>query len=1048
MEAKAAQELVDLGEAGGDPLVASVLKQRSTKMQAQLEEGQRVLMEDPEGVMGYNAFVNEPAEPSARLTMDESANGVDFMADQARIRNNVGTSEGRSRPLINDTDVQALSRADNATREEILAKASDELSAEFSLKVGDQTLTEKQVAQAVNDLYDATLLSDESFAEVAKSFNNAEFNLMQMVESGADEGAREILNKTVNRLVDAVSPYKQRASAAIQTQAAGSVSDLGRNIDLMDDVVDTSRLQEMIMPRIRTLMKEAEVSRVKEEVSKQLRAKYAKVADSADTDYLDDLYQQFEESVAAKTRQVDNFVDELEMLSQQNPAYLRPLYRMYAKTNGDIDSLFKMNKLINNRLGIIKKGLYDTNPEIPSSVLKEIQGMRMGNLLNGFAPAKAWVGNAFSMAVKPMTTLAGTVPYAMKGNMKPLQRAFATYSGFMETFQRARKMAAEEWRFANANPDAAMARGRKDWNLSEGANPGANDWRKNLREFEEFEELSETWGPGKQAIWNLTKGATWWNRKNWNRWGVHAMYSADGFAKSVMASGNARGKAFDALYQKSNGAIDPVEFKRIEQELYDQTFDEQGILKEGYAKFQSEEIALNADVPALQSFEKMMDTFPVLKGIFMFPTTRFNQFGVVQTYEPTGLLSLWKDRSFKTINAKTPDEIREVLDMHGMAGATDDEFLQLKSEYLGRKMATVGVTMSAAMLAFNGKLTGAGPWDQAEKRRMMGMGWKPFSINLGDDEKPDWRSYEQLPIFKQWLAMAADVTNELADVDGDISGTWYETLASTLTANLTNDLFGTEIETLAGLVQGDPGSWNRYAAGTIDSLIPGTPIRGALSSILVPQLQDVENNWQSHLANRNRWIPSVRNALEGQVDIFTGEPINIGASPLEIAMSKMLPFFKTNAGREPWREWLISTGWDGMSKPLIDKVSLDELTPDKRQWINKWIGENADLAGKIDHLRLKNDGWWDKQLKLYAKKRGIKSQKDYPIKETFVHQYLDDLVQNAYTAAWDAYTFENEQMASIGALKQQRDRALFEGRFDDATSIVEQIDVLKNQQAK
>jgi hypothetical protein len=292
--------------------------------------------------------------------------------------------------------------------------------------------------------------------------------------------------------------------------------------------------------------------------------------------------------------------------------------------------------------------------------------------------------------------------------------------------------------------------------------------------------------------------------------------------------------------------------------------------------------------------------------------------------------------------------------------------------------------------------------------------------------------------------MVADVTNELADVDGDIAGSWFQTLASTLTANISNDIFGTEIETLAGLVQLDPTAWNKYAAGTIDSLIPGTAVRGALSSVLVPALQDVENNWQSYLANRNRWMPSVRNALSNQIDIFTGNQINTGASPLDLAMSKMLPFFKTNAGMEPWRQWLISTGWDGMSKPLIDKTSLEELDPDKRQWINRWIGDNANLDEKIDDLRTKNNGWWDKQLKLYAKKRGIKSQKDYPVKETFVHQYLDDLVQNAYTAAWDAYTFENDKMASIGGLKERRDLALFEGRYDDANAIAGKIDALRN----
>ena len=54
-----------------------------------------------------------------------------------------------------------------------------------------------------------------------------------------------------------------------------------------------------------------------------------------------------------------------------------------------------------------------------------------------------------------------------------------------------------------------------------------------------------------------------------------------------------------------------------------------------------------------------------------------------------------------------------------------------------------------------------------------------------------------------------------------------------------------------------------------------------MSSTLVRlQLQDVENNWQSYLANRNRWMPGVRDKLSNQIDIFTGEQINIGASPL------------------------------------------------------------------------------------------------------------------------------------------------------------------------
>ena len=50
-------------------------------------------------------------------------------------------------------------------------------------------------------------------------------------------------------------------------------------------------------------------------------------------------------------------------------------------------------------------------------------------------------------------------------------------------------------------------------------------------------------------------------------------------------------------------------------------FDEEGIIKEGYAKFANREIALNADVPMLKGLETY-GSLPILKSVFMFPTTK------------------------------------------------------------------------------------------------------------------------------------------------------------------------------------------------------------------------------------------------------------------------------------------------------------------------------------------------------------------------------------------------------------------------------------------
>ena len=1042
------KETAELIATGGDPVLAAVIRNRKNKRAAQLAEGQRVLAADPDGVNGYNAFVNDPAEPVARITLDEEASPIDFMADQARIQNNVATFDGRARPLINDTDINALSRSDAATRAELLDRVDGELGAEFDLTVGDQKLTKRDVVESVNNLYDTALQPEESFTEAVKSMRNAEVNLLSLTDKVSDAGQRELLKQTANRLVDAVSPKKLRASAAIQTQIASSVSDIGRNIDLMADVVDTSRLQELAMPRLRTLLKEVETSKISQNMAGELKAKFAKKSESIeglleiDESYLDDMMQIYDDSVSQAGKRIDDFVDTLEQVAKKNPNYLRPLYRMWAKTNGEIDTLFKLNKYADHKLGIIKKAFVDGNPNIPSTILREMEGLRMANILNGFAPVKAWIGNTTSLLIKPATMFGGQVPKAIRGDLKGIQRAWYGFSGGIEVFKRARKMQMEEWRFANANPDAAMARGRSDYNQSSAANPMGNDWRKSLAEFEEFEEMSENWDIGKQMIWNATKGLAWWNRKSWNRWGIHMMYGADGFMKSMMASFNSRTRAYDELFQQNGGAFTKSEFRAIEQKLYDESFDENGLLRDGYAKFMSEEAALNADVAGVQAFAKLAEHLPALKSIFMFGKTRLNQFGVLKTFDPTGALGLWNDRSFKTIKARSVDEINEVLEMHGLQKGDLEGFEALKSEYIGRKLMAGGVVMATALGAFQGRIEGSGPLDPVENKKWRDLGGQPYTINIGSDEEPNIISYEQAPAWvKTFISLTADVTRAYAYDGGADLEDWYNAISGAIQANVTNDLFVTEIEQLGGILDFGQGT-QRYLAGMIDTLQPGASVRSALSSILVPQLQDVENNFIQILANRNRWIPGIEAKLSDRIDIFTGEPVGLGSSPIEIALSKVLPGFATKAGREPWRQWLLTTGWTGLSNQQTNPVTGEDLTPPQREWINKWIGDKMKLDEKV--MEIMESDIADDLEKYEVRSKG-KKQKDFDRSKTAVHEVLDAMLTDAYKRAWEAYESYNAELAPMKPIKEARDKAIRRGNFDRAEELQQEVKTLREK---
>ena len=225
-----AQTLVDAIPDNTGTVQDALLRNQAKKRAEQLKIGQRALKADPEGVNGYNAFVNEPAEASARVTLDETANTAEFMADNARIQNNVGTLNGRTRPLLDNDTQELLARADASTRADILGKMETELGAKLDVSVGGTKLTAKQVTEAVNNLYDAAIAPiGKNFEDAVKEFRDLELSVANQTDTVSGRGGRKIMGQTIDRLIDALSPQRQRTSAAVQSQTAAGVSDIAKS---------------------------------------------------------------------------------------------------------------------------------------------------------------------------------------------------------------------------------------------------------------------------------------------------------------------------------------------------------------------------------------------------------------------------------------------------------------------------------------------------------------------------------------------------------------------------------------------------------------------------------------------------------------------------------------------------------------------------------------------------------------------------------------------------------------------------------------------------
>ena len=201
-------------------------------------------------------------------------------------------------------------------------------------------------------------------------------------------------------------------------------------------------------------------------------------------------------------------------------------------------------------------------------------------------------GNSMMTAIKPISVFTGAF---LSGDVAAMKRAMYTYGGVTENFKRGFKVLQREWKLASAFPEEAMMRGRADMKLAKTTDMNAMD------------SMAEIWRrdgeTGKVAMWNMAKGLTWWNKQWFVRYGTNALYAIDGFTNSFMASGMARARAYDELFTATKGAQFDEKFAELQRKLYDNAFDQTGLLTDEADRLAAKEIALHLDNQTVKQLE-------------------------------------------------------------------------------------------------------------------------------------------------------------------------------------------------------------------------------------------------------------------------------------------------------------------------------------------------------------------------------------------------------------------------------------------------------------
>jgi hypothetical protein len=272
----------------------------------------------------------------------------------------------------------------------------------------------------------------------------------------------------------------------------------------------------------------------------------------------------------------------------------------------------------------------------------------------------------------------------------------------------------------------------------------------------------------------------------------------------------------------------------------------------------------------------------------------------------------------------------------------------------------------------------------------------------------------------------ADLAYYATDIGSPLVEDYQTKIAWTLAATFVNKTFVQGLDPLLAIIDGDEARLTRFLANEARAAIPWSGAMGVAANAISSTQKDVYNDLMGYVANR---LPGLNTTLPDQIDIFTGKPINDIDNHVLRALNAVNPV-KISEGTEPWRQWLINTGWDGIQQIRKDSTGNHEYTSTEREVLYKYIGEQQ-IWKEYDRLS-KNKKYNDQLDRIRAMRVEGYDSKEIKAASSEVYGVLDDILKNAQKVAEQRLQSENEPMwRSIQESIRSKDM-MKQGRIDDA----------------
>ena len=642
------------------------------------------------------------------------------------------------------------------------------------------------------------------------------------------------------------------------------------------------------------------------------------------------------------------FRQQLEEAAAQNPKLRRTLMKAYDATNGNVDSLIKLKQYAKYHLS--PGGL------LYSREAKElgISGWQMNhfasgawavtynNVLSGLSAGRALVGNASMLILKPISAFSRAgLSSVLKRDMEPLERVAYLYGNMFETAGRAFDDALVRMKKVHQDPDFMLKAARKDFLMEQ-----SNQW-------EILDDYGEQWLKDGDYYNNFMYGWANWQRKiarqPWFRAGITGMSTVDRYTDTFIATFQSRLEAYSDVMTKYGKSLDPEVFKakvkEAEKVSYSNMFNADGLLTDTAAKRASGEIALNLDDGFSKTVNPLLNKVPPLKSLMMFPRTSMNQLKLNLSYTPLGAIpgiSKYGD----ILNAGDDmAKIRKVLAEHGIRNADEHPnamaiYKNIREEYEGRLMMGAGAVGLSYMYAMSGGVRGNGPVNHNELVKLKKKGWKPNTVKIGNT----WVSYKGIPFIEQYLNLMGDMAYYQTALGTNMTEELHRKVIWTIAATYLNQTPLQGLEPISAMLRGDEGAFKRLAAQNIRAASLMSGAHGVIAKAITNAQKEIYNDFWGYVRNNTVF----KDMSYSKIDHWTGEEIDEIDNPILRGLNAINPI-KVHGGGEPWRVWLLNTGFDDIAEIKTSSKGI-EYSPEARELIGRYMGKQQ-LWKEVEEMR-------------------------------------------------------------------------------------------------